>query len=279
VRKRVGVIGCGTIGSELALAIDKTHIKNAIIAFLFDSVTSASLDLRDKLHNNHPPIFSKFSQLVTSSSFKEADIIIEAASHTAVRTFAKKIVSSNKSLMIMSTGAFSDVHLLEELYSTVMKHESHIYFPTGAIAGIDALCSVKHILNFVMLTTTKNPKSLAGAPFFDFSKTKPESIRKRKLLYDGNALEAIKMFPTNINVAVLLSLAGLGTRKTRVRVIADPNTNRNEHKIIARGGFGEILIVVRNVPSPHNPKTSYLAALSAIECLRRMCDDKIRIGT
>ena len=57
MRKRVGVIGCGTIGAELALAIDKTHIKNAIIAFLFDSVTSASLDLRDKLHNNHPPIF------------------------------------------------------------------------------------------------------------------------------------------------------------------------------------------------------------------------------
>ena len=128
-------------------------------------------------------------------------------------------------------------------------------------------------------TTTKNPKSLAGAPFFDLTKTKPETIRKRKLLYDGNALEAIKMFPTNVNVAVLLSLAGLGTRKTRVRVIADPNTNRNEHEIIARGGFGEILIVVRNVPSPHNPKTSYLAALSAIECLRRMCDDKIRIGT
>ena len=76
-----------------------------------------------------------------------------------------------------------------------MKHESHIYFPTGAIAGIDALCSVKHILNFVMLTTTKNPKSLAGAPFFDFSKTKPESIRKRKLLYDGNALEAYQNVP------------------------------------------------------------------------------------
>ena len=69
------------------------------------------------------------------------------------------------------------------------------------------------------------------------------------------------MFPTNINVAVLLSLAGLGTRKTRVRVIADPNTNRNEHEIIARGGFGEILIVVRNVPSPRNPKTSYLASI------------------
>jgi aspartate dehydrogenase len=130
-----------------------------------------------------------------------------------------------------------------------------------------------------MLTTTKSPRSLTGAPFFDITNTKPEAIRKRKLLYDGNALNAIKMFPTNVNVAVLLSLAGVGTKKTRVRVIADPNTDRNEHKIIARGRFGEILIIARNVPSPHNPRTSYLAVLSAIECLRRMCDDKIRIGT
>jgi aspartate dehydrogenase len=279
VRKRIGVIGCGTIGSELALAIDKTNIKNAVISFLFDSVKSASLDLRNKLQNNYPPIFSEFSRLVSSLPFKNADIIVEAASNTAVKTFAKKIVASNKSLMIMSAGAFFDVRLLKEIYSTVNKHKSRIYFPTGAIAGIDALCSVRHLLHFVMLTTTKNPRSLTGAPFFELSNTSPESIRKRKLLYDGNALNAIKLFPTNVNVAVLLSLAGVGTKKTRVRVIADPNTNRNEHKIIARGEFGEILIVARNVPSPHNPRTSYLAVLSAIECLRRICDDKIRIGT
>jgi aspartate dehydrogenase len=279
MQRRIGIIGCGTIGTELALSIDKSHVKNAVIVFLFDSITNASLDLRDKLFKNYPSVFSKFSQLISSSPFKEADIIVEAASQAAVKTFAKKIVSSNKSLMIMSTGALSDAHLLKELYNTVVKHDSHIYFPTGAIAGIDALCSVKQHLDFVMLTTTKNPKSLAGAPFFDLTNIKPETIRKRKLLYNGNASNAIKMFPTNINVAVLLSLAGVGTEKTRVRVIADPNIDRNEHEIIARGKFGEILIVVGNVPSPSNPKTSYLASLSAIECLRRICDDKIRIGT
>ena len=279
MQRRIGIIGCGTIGTELALAIDKSHVKNAAIVFLFDSIMNASLILRDKLFKNNPSVFSKFSQLISSSPFREADIIVEAASQAAVKTFAKKIISSNKSLMIMSTGALSDAHLLNELYNTVVKYDSHIYFPTGAIAGIDALCSVKQHLDFVMLTTTKNPKSLAGAPFFDVTNIRPETIRKRKLLYDGNASDAIKMFPTNINVAVLLSLAGVGTEKTRVRVIADPNFDRNEHEIIARGKFGEILIVVRNVPSPHNPKTSYLASLSAIECLRRMCDDKIRIGT
>jgi aspartate dehydrogenase len=53
----------------------------------------------------------------------------------------------------------------------------------------------------------------------------------------------------------------------------------NQHEIAATGKFGEMIISVRNIPSPTNPKTSYLAVLSAIECLRSACDDSIRIGT
>jgi aspartate dehydrogenase len=279
MQKRIGVIGCGTIGSELALAIDKSQIKNAVIVFLYDTITNASLILKDKLHNNDPSLFSKFSQLISSSSYNKADIIVEAASQSAVKKFAKKIVSSNKSLMIMSTGALSDSKLLEELYAATKKNDSRIYIPTGAIAGIDAICSTKHLLDSVMLTTTKNPKALANAPFFNLKNIKFENIKKRTLLYDGNAEAAVKMFPTNINVAVILGLAGIGTRRTRVRVIADPHTNRNEHEIIAKGRFGEISIVVSNIPSRRNPRTSFLASLSAIECLRRICEDNIRIGT
>src|SRR5919108_5773932 len=141
--RRIGIIGCGTIGTELALAIDKSHVKNAAIVFLFDSIMNASLILRDKLFKNNPSVFSKFSQLISSSPFREADIIVEAASQAAVKTFAKKIISSNKSLMIMSTGALSDAHLLNELYNTVVKHDSHIYFPTAAIECLRRMCEDK----------------------------------------------------------------------------------------------------------------------------------------
>ncbi|TLX87882.1 MAG: DUF108 domain-containing protein, partial [Thaumarchaeota archaeon] len=53
----------------------------------------------------------------------------------------------------------------------------------------------------------------------------------------------------------------------------------NRHEILGKGSFGEIHIIVQNVPSPTNPKTSYLASLSAIECLRSMCNENFRIGT
>jgi aspartate dehydrogenase len=42
--------------------------------------------------------------------------------------------------------------------------------------------------------------------------------------------------------------------------------------------FGEFIISVDNIPSPNNPKTSYLAVLSAIECLKSISSN-IRIGT
>jgi aspartate dehydrogenase len=79
-------------------------------------------------------------------------------------------------------------------------------------------------------------------------------------------------------VAAVLGLAGIGIEKTRVRIIADPHTDRNEHEIIVNGKFGEMTISVRNIPSPNNPRTSFLAVLSAIECLRSVCNDTMRIG-
>jgi aspartate dehydrogenase len=131
----------------------------------------------------------------------------------------------------------------------------------------------------VTITTTKSPKALAGAPFFETARFKAESISRKKLIYEGTAGDAVKKFPANVNVAAALSLAGLGMDATKVKIIADPSVSVNQHEITAKGKFGEINIVVRNAPSPNNPKTSYLAILSAIECIRSICNENIRIGT
>ena len=53
----------------------------------------------------------------------------------------------------------------------------------------------------------------------------------------------------------------------------------NVHEIEVEGDFGRLLTRTENVPSPDNPKTSFLAALSAVATLRQVLDDSIRIGT
>lgn len=277
--KGVALIGCGTIGKEIAFAIDSGRIKNASIVTLFDKVKSAAYELRSKLHHNDPHIFSDFTEFISSRSFKDTDIVVEAASQDAVNSFCKKIVENGKSLMIMSVGALADQLLLSELLDKASHNQCHIYVPTGAIAGIDAIRSVRHLIDYVMLSTTKSPKALSDAPFFNMAGFDPSKLNQKTVIYEGSAADAVKKFPSNVNVAAVLGLAGVGIENTMVKIIVDPNTDRNQHEITVNGKFGEMTLSVRNIPSPTNPKTSFLAVLSAIECLRSVCDDNIRIGT
>jgi aspartate dehydrogenase len=273
-RKKVGIVGCGTIGSQLAGAVDSDKITGASLVALFDISEINLQNLKAKLHSNLGT-YSDFGKFLTSG----ADIIVEAASQDAVRAFAKPILEAGKDLMVMSVGSLADREFLAEILQSAARKGCRIYVPTGAIAGIDAIRSVRNLLESVTLTTTKSPKALAGAPFFETSKIKLDDITKSTVIYEGTAAEAVIAFPANVNVAAVLSLAGIGADKTKVRIVADPQATTNRHEIFATGSFGEIRITVNNVPSPGNPKTSFLAVLSAIECLRSICDDGMRIGS
>jgi aspartate dehydrogenase len=272
--KKVGLIGCGTIGGSLAVAIDSGKIPKATLESLFDVIKANADALQQKLIRP-ANVYDDFASFLLS----DMDITIEAASQQAVKTFAIPVVAAGKDLMLMSVGALADIDFQKELLGTARKRGSKIYLPSGAIAGIDAIRSVKDLIEEVTLTTTKNPGSLAGAPFFAARKREAADIRKREVIYSGPASEAVTLFPANVNVAAVLSLAGIGPDRTTVKIIADPDATTNRHEIAARGSFGEIQISVNNVQSPGNPKTSYLAVLSAIECLRSICDDSIRIGS
>jgi aspartate dehydrogenase len=131
----------------------------------------------------------------------------------------------------------------------------------------------------VTLTTTKHPRSLKGAKFFETSNIDLDKIDKLTTIFEGKAKDAVSLFPANINVAALLSLAGIGSEKTLVKIVADPNTTKNTHNIIAQGKFGKMTLSIENVPDETNPKTSKLAILSAIETLRKYCSSGISVGT
>ena len=88
----------------------------------------------------------------------------------------------------------------------------------------------------------------------------------------------MEKFPKNINVAATLGLCGVGFDKTKVKIIADPSASRNKHQICVKGRFGKLSVEVKNQPSITNPKTSYLAALSAIACLKKIVN-RVWIGT
>ncbi|VVC05831.1 putative L-aspartate dehydrogenase [uncultured archaeon] len=179
--------------------------------------------------------------------------------------------------MLMSVGALLDESVLEIIIEGCRDFNKKVYIPSGAITGLDGVRAVKNELNSIMLVTTKNPNALKGAKFFETSKINLDELKESTVIYEGTAQEAVKLFPANINVAALLSLAGLGSIRTKVKIIADPLADKNIHEIQAEGKFGKFSIKVENVPSENNPKTSRLAILSAIDCLRKICDNDTQI--
>ena len=271
--KRIGILGCGAIGTQIALAIDSGRIP-ATLTHVYDIEQSHAENLVSKLKQK-PEVVSN-SHLLSSNS---VELVVEAASQDAVRNDAVSILQNKKDMMIMSAGALLDESVFEVISDACRDFGKTVYLPSGAIAGLDALKSVRDELESVVLVTTKNPNSLKGAPFFDSSDIDPEKISESTVLFDGTAKEAVSLFPKNVNVSALLSLVGLGGDNTSVRVVADPNTDKNTHEINANGEFGNMKITVENVPDSMNPKTSRLATLSAIELLRQICTKEVQIGT
>lgn len=271
--KKIALLGCGAIGTQIALAIDSGKIP-AQLTQIYDTSKEASEKLVLKL-TNKPIIVENFHLLSTGP----VDLVVETASQQAVKDAALSILQNKKDLMIMSVGALLDLPIFEVLSDACKEFSKTIYLPSGAIAGLDAIKSVKNELDSVTLTTTKHPNSLKGAKFFEISDIDLDKIKKPTILFEGTASDAVKLFPANINVAALLSLVGLGDKKTKVKIISDPTTNKNTHQIEAKGTFGKMNFLIENIPDETNPKTSKLAILSSIETLKRYCTNGISIGT
>ena len=252
----LGIIGCGAIGSDVAMAADNMEEIDRI--YLYDIKEEKAEELAGKLKKGAVKNFYDF--------VGDADIIFEAASQEAVRQYAEKVIEAGKDLIIMSIGSLLDSNLLERLKSKAMEKKCKIYLPSGAVCGIDGIKAAKaDVVDELTLVTTKSPASLG------------KQLEKRTILFDGVARDAIKKFPKNINVAACLSLAGIGFDKTKVKIVADPVVKYNSHKVLAHGKFGRLRAEVENLPNPNNPRSSYLASLSAIATLRRAIDP-IQIG-
>ncbi|MDG6228943.1 MAG: aspartate dehydrogenase [Candidatus Thermoplasmatota archaeon] len=253
---RLGIIGCGAIGNDVAEAADTfeeiTHL------YLYDIIPEKQDQLCKKL--------TKATCVSVKDLIEKSDIVFEAASQQAVCLFAEKVLLKGKDLIIMSIGSLLDDTFRERLGQTAQKHHCKMYLPSGAVCGIDGILSASSDrIDKVTLVTTKSPKALG------------KKIEKRTVLFRGSAREAIKKFPKNINVAANLSIAGIGFDKTIVEIVADPVAIRNSHKILAHGPFGRLRAEVENMPNPNNPGSSYLASLSAIATLKRILNP-IQIG-
>lgn len=265
----IGLVGVGAIGTGLALNIQKHLSTRAVIKCVCDTNEVHVASFKQKLKIR--PRLLSLKDLVAKS-----DIIIEAASSSISGVVVEMGLRAHKKVFVMSIGGLLRVKGLKKLLAAT---KGELLLPSGAIAGLDAIASARVAkITHATLTTSKPIKGLVGAPYFDQHDIDIEKIKKPTIVFEGTARQAIKYFPKNINVAVLLSFATLGPDKVRVKIVTSPTFTRNTHHLEVEGSFGKITTITENVPSPDNPKTSYLAVLSAFATLQKHIDP-FKIGT
>ncbi len=266
---KVGLIGCGAIGARLAQSIQTHFSEFAQLAYICEHRTDKARQLLKKMNSRAE--LADFDETIEYSDF-----LIEAASPDLATNLISKAVPLGKSMLIMSVGG-----LLAVSPRWLRKYpESLVLCPSGAVAGIDGVLAARESGPLkVKLITRKPPEALEGAPYFK-GKRVAGLLKGREpvCLFRGTAEKAVEGFPKNINVSMILSLAGAGAKKTKVEIWTARGWDRNEHEIQVEGKFGKIECRTNNVPSPDNPKTSYLAVLSAIACLRKYFYS-VKIGT
>lgn len=250
---KIGLLGCGNVGHIIA-----AHAESIQIVAVFDIIPGRAEELAALCHARPYTDFDAFLR-------EDFSIVVEAASVDAVRRYGEAVLRAGRDIVVLSGGALADMEFREHLVDVAREAGKKIRIPSGAITGLDNL-KIGQVSppTKLLLRTTKPPASL-GLP-----------VAERTEIFKGLAHDCIKQYPKNINVAVALGLAA--GRDADVELRVDPAAERNIHEIFAEGDFGEIYIQVRNVPSPDNPATSYMAALSILTLLKNL-DNPLVVGT
>ena len=141
--------------------------------------------------------------------------------------------------------------------------------PSGAVAGLDMLkAAALGQIRSVRIRTRKPPAGLG----------EQASGGEAMQLFAGTAREACRAYPRNVNIAATLALAGLGPELTQVEIWADPSLQRNVHEVHIESDATCLSLVIENLPSPTNPRSSVITAHSVCAVLQDLVD-VVRIGT
>lgn len=265
---KVGILGVGSIGQTLAQAIDRKQIEAELVAL--SDVEQAKAESFAATLSRKPAVVS-LDQLIEAT-----DVVVEAAGQQSLLDLVPKAIARGRDVLVMSVGGLLG-H--EDWFCQAKEKGCRIYVPSGAIAGLDGIksASVGRIESAV-LTSRKPLGALKGTKFVVDRNVPLDTFTEETVIFEGSAEEAARAFPTTSNVAASLRLAVDPSIPVNVRVVAVPGGTKNIHQIQVQGEFGCLSVSIENVPSKANPRTSQLAAFSAVATLGNLARS-LRVGT
>jgi aspartate dehydrogenase len=270
---RFGIFGVGAIGHLVLEALALGRVRGAeLVGIAGREGSTARREELTKL--TAAPYTTQPLDLVAFG----AQVIVEAAGVAAARQYALDFIEAGCDLIMMSVGCLADDDFRKRVETASFHSGGQIYIPSGALAGLDAIqAAAVGAISAVSLTSRKAPSALTGAPYLVAKNEDLSNLIEPKVIFHGNALDAIAGFPGNANVAVALGLAVGNLRAVQVTIVADPMCKDTIHEVALVGKFGSLSTQIRSNRSGRNGRTSEVAAMSALAAVRRMCSP-IKIG-
>jgi aspartate dehydrogenase len=259
--KKLAIAGLGAIGLTLARRVDAGDVPGLVLV---------AASVRDAAGARKATAgFRAAPRLLTLSALADAaDVIVECLPARHFLKVAEPAIARGRIFMPLSVGALID-HM--QLVDAARKTGARILVPTGALLGLDAVrAAAEGKITSVTIVTRKPPAGLAGAPLLVERGLSVEGLKEPLQVFAGSAREAIVGLPANVNVAVALSLAGIGPDRTQVEVWADPRVTRNTHTVTLRSDSSDLAMTIENIPDADNPRTGRITALSVLAALRRL---------
>jgi aspartate dehydrogenase len=264
----VGIGGLGAIGLHLARALDGGVEGLRLVAVAARDEGKAQANLAGF---RAPPKLVSLPELA-----ERADIVVEAAPAAVFEQVAVAAIARGRIFVPSSVGALLPrMHLVEQARAS----GARIVVPTGALLGLDAVrAAAEGAVESVTMETRKPPRGLAGAPYLEQNNIDVAAITTPTRVFKGNAFDAARGFPANVNVAAALALAGIGPQETLVEIWADPGVTRNTHTIRVEAAAARLTMTIENVPSEENPRTGKITPLSILACLRGLTST-LKVGS
>jgi aspartate dehydrogenase len=258
----IAIAGLGAIGAGMLAEVSRSEPRIRITAVAArDEARAAALLLTHGI---------KAQILPLSELPQAADMVVECLPASVFDEISDATLAAGKGLMVLSVGQLAR---RDDLIPAFRAAGQRLIVPTGAILGLDVVRALSRgNVTASRIITRKSPKGLAGAPHFALTGVDVLALTAPTLVFSGTAREAIKGFPANVNVAVALSLAGIGVDRTQCEIWADPVETANVHTIEVETPGTAVSMTIRGRPDPKNPRTSQMTALSAVEALRRLVD-------
>ncbi|HEX4927529.1 MAG TPA: aspartate dehydrogenase [Burkholderiales bacterium] len=205
--------------------------------------------------------------------------VLEAASHEAVRAHLVPLLRAGITVIVLSAGALAEAGLKAAAEAAAVAGGARLLVPSGGIGGLDALnAACVAGVDEASIQVAKPPAAWKGIAYVERLGLDLDRLEGPRVLFEGSAQEGVPHFPQNVNIAAVLALAGVGMERTRLRVLADPGLAFNTHTIRVSGSTGRFTVVLENVATPDNPKTSWLACCSAVDALRAL-GSAVRYGS